>query len=36
MRINVNYIDTSQDRLDTFVDAFEMGREAAKKVWGDE
>lgn len=31
MRIEVKYIDSSQN---TFMEAYEMGREAAKKAWG--
>lgn len=30
MRINVNYIDTSSD---VFMEAYQMGRENALKIW---
>lgn len=31
MRIKVKYIDSSQN---IFMEAYEMGREAAEKAWG--
>lgn len=31
MRIDIKYIDSG---LQTFVDSYEMGREAAQKSWG--
>lgn len=35
MQINVKTIESKPDKVKIFFDAFAMGQEAARKVWGE-